>query len=333
MRLLVLGGSLFVGRGIVAGALARGWEVTTFNRGRSGTDLPGAKVIHGDRWNRADLERLAASGPWDAVVDVSGYVPRNVLEVASVLEPSAGRYLFISTLSAYQGWPIDPLSEESPILECPPDADDTFGEDVKDGPSRYGYQKAGCEGAVLKVFGPERSTVLRLGVVLGPEEYVGRLPWWLLRIAEGGKVVAPERPDRSIQPVDARDVAEFAVGAVARGLDGAFNVAGSGEATFGDFLGACVKATGSDAELVWTPSEVLTDHGVRQWNELPLWRTTPGTWNADSAKARAAGLTTRPIADTVGDTWTWVTESGLTRDQIPEDMGVAPEKERRILDR
>ncbi|THV30064.1 NAD-dependent epimerase/dehydratase family protein [Glycomyces paridis] len=333
MRLLVLGGSLFVGRGIVAGALARGWGVTTFNRGRSGTDLPGAEVIHGDRWNRADLERLAASGTWDAVVDVSGYVPQNVLEVASVLEPSAGRYLFISTLSAYRGWPIEALSEESPILECPPDADDTFGEDVKDGPSRYGYQKAGCERAVLKVFGPERSSVLRLGVVLGPEEYVGRLPWWLLRIAEGGRVAAPERPDRSIQPVDVRDVAEFALTALDRGLDGAFNVAGSGEATFGDLLESCVEATGADAELVWTPSEVLTAHGVRQWNELPLWRTTPGTWNVSSAKARAAGLTTRPIADTVHDTWTWMTETGLTKDRLPEEMGIASEKERRILDR
>ncbi|RRS01279.1 NAD-dependent epimerase/dehydratase family protein [Glycomyces terrestris] len=333
MRLLVLGGSQFVGRAIVAEALARGWDVTVFNRGRSGLDLPGVEAVRGDRGSRADLERLAASGTWDAVVDSSGYVPRNVLEVARALRPSARRYVFVSTLSVYEGWPVRPLTEESPVLPCPPDADETFGTDTENGPTKYGYQKSGCEAAVLEVFGTASSMLLRAGVVLGPHEYVGRLPWWLERIARGGRVLAPGDPARSIQPIDARDIAGFAIDVVANGVEGAFNVTGSGEATFKDLLDACAKATGAAPDLVWTPDEVLLEHGVRQWSELPLWRTSPGTWDVGSAKARAAGLATRPLADTVRDTWEWMRDAELDGNERSAEIGIAPEKEQRILDR
>jgi len=331
LKLLVLGGSQFVGQAMVAEALARGWNVTTFNRGRSGTDLPGVTAVRGDRWDRADLERLSASGPWDAVVDTSGYVPRNVLEAAEVLEPSVGRYVFVSTLSAYEGWPTQPLTEDSPVLPCPPDADETFGTDTENGPSRYGFQKSGCESAVGQVYGAARSTVLRLGVVLGPQEYVGRLPWWLHRIAKGGRVLAPGNPDRSIQPIDVRDVAGFALDTVTAGRAGVFNLTGAGDATFGDFLDACAKATGADSEMVWTPDEVLLEHGVGQWSELPLWRIAAGTWNVSTAKARAVGLSTRPLAETVRDTWEWVRATGLAESGIPAGIGIDGEKEQRIL--
>jgi nucleoside-diphosphate-sugar epimerase len=332
LRLLVLGGSQFVGRAIVAEALARDWDVTAFNRGRSGTDLPGVKVVRGDRGNRADLERLAEAGPWDAVVDSSGYVPRNVLEVAQVLEPSVRRYVFVSTLSVYEGWPTQPLTEDSPVLPCPPDADETFGTNTENGPTQYGYQKSGCEAAVLEIFGTMRTTLLRAGVVLGPHEYVGRLPWWLQRIARGGRVLAPGDPARSIQPIDVRDIADFAIGAVENSVEGAFNLTGSGEATFADFLDACAKATGAAVELAWTPDEVLLEHGVRQWSEMPLWRIAPGTWDVSSAKARAAGLSNRPIADTVRDTWEWVRGAGLDENDRSAEIGIASEKEQRILD-
>jgi nucleoside-diphosphate-sugar epimerase len=333
LRLLVLGGSQFVGRAIVAEALARGWDVTTFNRGRSGLDLPGVEAVRGDRGNRADLERLAESGTWDAVVDSSGYVPRNVLEVAQILKPSTRRYVFVSTLSVYEGWPAQPLTEESPTLPCPPDADETFGTNTENGPTQYGYQKSGCEAAVLEVFGTAGSTLLRAGVVLGPHEYVGRLPWWLQRIARGGRVLAPGDPARNIQPIDVRDIAGFAIDAVANGVEGAFNLTGSGEATFADFLVACAKATGAAPELVWTPDEVLLAHGVRQWSEMPLWRSSPGTWDVSSVKARAAGLATRPIAETVRDTWEWMRDAALEVNDRSAEIGIAPEKEQRILDR
>lgn len=194
MRLLVLGGTRFVGRAIVRAALGRGWEVTAFNRGVSGTDVPGTTVVRGDRTRVDDLARLAAAGPWDSVIDTSGYVPLETLKVCERLEPVTDRYVFISTVSVYRQWPVAPLSEVSEALYCPPDAGSGYGEDVEDGPTKYGYQKAGCERAVTETFGPTRSAILRPSVVLGPGEYVGRLPWWLRRVAADARVLAPGSP-------------------------------------------------------------------------------------------------------------------------------------------
>lgn len=186
----MLGGSWFLGRWVVTEALRAGWPVTTFRRGVSGSDVPGAEVVRGDRTSAGDLERLAAAGPWDPVVDTSGYVPREVGRVARALQPVAGRFVFVSSVSAYTGWPVEPLTETSAVLDCPPDADGDFGFDGDPGPSVYGFTKAGCERAVSEVFGSERTTVLRPGVILGRWEYVGRLPWWLGRMARGGRVLA-----------------------------------------------------------------------------------------------------------------------------------------------
>ena len=248
MRLLVLGGTRFVGWAVVTAALARGWRVTTFNRGQAGADVAGVQVLRGDRNQPDDVARLAGAGPWDAAVDTSGYAPRETLEVCRRLEPVTARYVFMSTVSVYRGWPVEPLTEQSEVLYCPPDAGPEYGEDVEDGPTRYGYQKSGCELAVTQTFGAGRSTALRPGVVLGPREYVGRLPWWLRRMAAGGRVVAPGSPDRSIQPVDVRDLADFALCAAGPGVPGAYNVAAPiGRETFGEMLGACAEATGSDA--------------------------------------------------------------------------------------
>lgn len=185
MRLLVLGGTRFVGWAVVAGAAGREWEVTTFNRGTSGSDAAGVRALRGDRTRAEDVARLAEAGPWDAVVDTSGYVPREVLLACKHLEPVTDRYVFMSTVSVYRGWPVEPLSERSEVLYCPSDAGPDYGVDVEDGPTKYGYQKSGCELAVTQTFGAGRSTCLRPGVVLGPREYVGRLPWWLRRVAMG----------------------------------------------------------------------------------------------------------------------------------------------------
>ena len=252
MRLLVLGGTRFVGWAVAVGAVERGWEVTTFNRGLSGADVVGVRAVRGDRTQTDDVAPLVSFGPWDAVIDTSGFVPREVLAVCGLLEPVTARYVFMSTVSVYRGWPVEPLSEGSEVLYCPPDAGPDYGEDVEDGPTKYGYQKSGCELAVTRTLGAARSTVLRPGVVLGPREYVGRLPWWLRRIAAGGRVLAPGAPGRSIQPVDVRDLAAFALGAAERSLAGAYNVAAPiGGETFGGMLDACVEVTGSGAELVW----------------------------------------------------------------------------------
>ena len=333
MRLLILGGTRFVGHAIATAGLGRGWEVTTFNRGRSGADVPAAHVLRGDRTVPADLARLAGAGPWDAVVDTSGYVPRDVLVACKHLEPVARHYVFTSTVSVYRGWPAEPLTEASEVLYCPPDAGPEYGEDTEDGPTRYGYQKSGCELAVTTTFGAARSTMLRPGVVLGPREYVGRLPWWLNRVAAGGRVLAPGSPDRSIQPVNVRDLAEFAIRAAGHGIGGAYNVtAPVGRETFGGMLRACAQVTRSGAEFVWVPDDQLLAHGVRQWSEMPLWRTFPGVWRVDSTAAHAQGLLCRPLAGTVEDTWTWMQEDRAPGDdERAGEIGLSRERERLIL--
>jgi nucleoside-diphosphate-sugar epimerase len=307
--------------------------VTTFNRGVSNVDVEGVEAVRGDRTVAADVAALAGRGPWDAVVDTSGYVPRNCLQVAHALEPVVGRCVFMSTVSVYAGWPVEPLCEESAVLPCPPDAGPDYGQDTEDGPTRYGYQKSGCEAAAAEAFGADRVSVLRPGVVLGPWEYVGRLPWWLRRVAAGGRVVAPGRPDRSIQPVDVRDLARFALACVEHGYAGAYNVAAPvGRETFAGMLAACKDVTGSAAEFTWVPDEELLRLGVRQWSEMPLWRTFDGVWRVDASRAQAAGLSCRRLAETVADTWAWLRQTGQagTHERATE-IGLSPERERQIL--
>jgi nucleoside-diphosphate-sugar epimerase len=336
MRLLVLGGTRFVGRAIVESARAAGWEVTTFNRGLSGTDVEGTRTIRGDRTLASDLDDLVATGmSWDAVIDTSGFVPRGVLAACQRLEPLAGQYVLMSTVSVYAGWPVEPLSESSEVLYCPPDAGPDYGQDVEDGPSKYGYQKSGCELAVITAFGPERSTILRPGVVLGPREYVGRLPWWLNRVAQGGKVLAPGTPDRAIQPIDVRDLAAFVQLANEYNITGTYNVtAPKDHETFGGFLTACAKVTRSDAEFVWVPDEQLLASGVRQWSEMPLWRTFPGVWQVDSTAAVRKGLSSRPLSETVNDTWKWMQATGNDLnmdDERATEIGITRQHEEQVI--
>lgn len=306
--------------------------MTTFRRGLSGEDAPGVTAIRGDRTSGDDLSRLVRSGPWDAVVDTSGFVPRESLDVARALEPVASRYVFISTVSVYEGWPVEPLSEDSAVLECPSDAGADFGYDGNPGPSVYGFTKAGCERAVSETFGVDRVTLLRPGVILGPREYVGRLPWWLRRAEQGGRVLAPGRADRSIQPIDVRDVASFALH-TATGPTGTFNLTAAGNETMGDFLEACRSTVGSNARFEWVQDEQwLVSQGVSQWTELPLWRSYAGAWAVDSSRARRAGLAPRPIRDTVADTWSWL-QSGdpAVENERAAEQGIALEKETAIL--
>ncbi|MCT2589813.1 NAD-dependent epimerase/dehydratase family protein [Streptomyces sp. N2-109] len=338
MRILVLGGTWFLGRAVAEAALARGWEVTVFHRGRTGTPPDGARTVHGDRTVAADLARLAGEGRWDAVVDTSAgeLPPRDVLAGARLLEPVAGRYVFTSTVNAYRGWPDEPLSEDSLLLDGPPDADGDYGRLPADwdGPDwYYGRQKAGAERAVTSAFGAALTVILRPGVILGPGEYVGRLPWWLHRAEQGGRMIAPGSPEKAIQPVDVRDVADFALLQATAEGGGAYNCAAPvGHSTMGDFLTACVLATGGEAQLVWAPDKLLVDHGVSQWTELPLWRTHAGVWRVDSTRAQAAGLTCRPLSETVADTWAWLRGGGapVTHPRQAEH-GIAPEKEASLL--
>ena len=333
VRMLVLGGSLFVGREIAAAGMRAGWDVSVFNRGRSASDLTGVTAIRGDRTNADDLAKLIHLGSWDAVVDTSSYVPRNTLDVAALLAPLSSSYLLLSTVSVYEDWPQAPLSESSPILACPPDAGPDFGPpDVEDGPTRYGRLKAGCEVAARAAFGAERVAILRPGVILGPGEYVGRLPWWLRRISGGGQVLAPGSPDRTVQPVDVRDLAAFVITLLNDRVAGAFNVtAPIDRNTFADLLDACIKATRSQAKLVWVPDARLVQLGVRQWSELPLWRTFEGVWKVSSALAANAGLVCRSLEETVAATWAWMSTTQFGPNERSAEIGIDRSREAHIL--
>ncbi|GAA0921481.1 NAD-dependent epimerase/dehydratase family protein [Nonomuraea longicatena] len=327
MRLLILGGTWFLGRAVAELAIERGHDVTTFTRGRSGTDVPGTVPVRGDRTSGTDLTRLAGTGSWDAVVDTSGMTPAMVETAAVSLAEAVAFYVFTSTVNVFQGWPLTPLDDASPLRVYTPDG--PAGESVAD---RYGREKVGAEQAVTRSF-PGRAALLRPGVIVGPYEYVGRIPWWLRRLARGGRVLAPGTPDQAIQPIDVRDVATFALDTAEEHRTGSFNLAAPiGSATFGGFLGACRQAVGSDAHLEWVEHDFLIHHKVREWVELPLWRPYAGTWALDAERARTAGLTCRPLATSVADTWTWLTGTGqLVDHERAAELGIAAEREAELL--
>jgi 2'-hydroxyisoflavone reductase len=325
MRILILGGTQFLGRAFAAEALAADCDVTTFNRGKSGTDLPGVEPIRGDRERVTDLRRLAGMGPWDAVVDTSGYVPAVVAASARELSGRAGAYLFVSSASATVGWPREVIDESSPIHECDPDSPEI----------EYGPAKAGCERAAERYFSG-RVLIFRCGILLGPHENIGRLPFWLDRISRGGRVLAPGDRDIEMQLIDVRDVAGFGLRCVKLGYSGPFMVAGpEGSATYGSWLSHCAAVTESAAEIVWVDDEFLLAHHVEPWTELPLWvprRTSDhdATWQIRVDHARQAGLSSRPIGATVRDTWAALRADGRPK-AYPYPLGIDPVKEQAIL--
>jgi nucleoside-diphosphate-sugar epimerase len=291
MRLLVLGGTVFLGRHVTAEALRRGHEVALFHRGRHGADLfPEAEHINGDR--AGDLAPLRDRS-FDAAVDTSGYEPGDVARSSAL---DLGHLVFVSTCNVYPDWPQAPVDEDSPVW--------TDGDD-------YGAKKAACERAAEAAM-PGRVAHLRAGLLCGPHDNLFRLPWWIRRIAAGGEVLAPGDPDRAVQLVDARDLAGWALDLAERRVAGTFNAtAPRGRTTMGEVLAAAVAATGADAHLRWLPDEALTS--VEPWMELPLWLPAaefPGTWAVATDRAQAAGLRCRPIAETVADTWAWLRAGG-----------------------
>jgi len=261
MNLLLIGGTSFLGRHTATDALRRGWTVTTFNRGRSGPDVEGVEALRGDRASDDDLAALAGRS-FDVVVDTCGFVPAVVGRSVRVLAGSGAHYVFVSSISATTTWPGAPTPDGLDGQECRSDAGPDDGD--------YGKLKAGCERAVTEEFG-DRSTIVRAGLILGPHENVGRLPWWLERISRGGEVLAPGDPATPMQLVDARDLAHFMLGAGADRVSGTFNATGPrGNASMGSWLGDAVTATGSGARLTWVADDFLVERSVESWTELPL---------------------------------------------------------------
>ncbi|THA23872.1 reductase [Streptomyces sp. RKND-216] len=303
MKLLMLGGTGFVGRAVVEDALARGWEVTVLNRGLR-PPVEGVRELHGDRTEEGGPEALRA-GEWDLVVDTWSSAPTAVRDAARLLAGRAGQYAYISSGSVYRFPPPAGNDERGPVVDASPD----------DGATDYRQDKRGGELAAQREFGADRTLLVRAGLILGPYEDVGRLPWWLNRIDRGGPVLAPGPRDLGIQYIDARDLARWTLDALVAGLHGPYNtISRPGHATMGELLAECVAATGSDAELRWADPAVIEAAGIEGWTGLPVWLPPGEVYDAmhrgDVSRAHAAGLVCRPVAETVRDTWAWLRSLG-----------------------
>ena len=330
MRLLVLGGTRFLGRAIVDEACSRGYDVTTFSRGLSGHRRPGAEALTGDRTNPGDLRQLTRRD-WDAVIDTSVLAPAHVTASARALADRAGHYTYVSTFSVYANYPREPATEESPILDCPADATGTLDS------LGYGPLKAGSERAVSAVF-PGRCLLVRPGLIVGPHENVRWSAWWLARLARGGTVLAPGGPGKPVRMTDVRDLAAWVVDNTRRGLPATVNVPGPEGTTFGALLAECARLAGADggarARLRWARDGDLLAAGVSPWTELPMWAPDvpelAHIWAVPGDRAIRTGMRYRPLSDTMHDTWLWLKHGPAPGDSML-DVGLDPDKERAVL--
>jgi 2'-hydroxyisoflavone reductase len=302
MRLLILGGTVFLGRYLVEASLARGHEVTLFNRGQHNPELyPDVEKLRGDR--DGDLAALRGRR-WDAVVDTSGYVPRVVRASAKLLAEAAEHYTFISSISVYPHFRSLGQDEHAAVGTI----DDPAIEELNG--ETYGPLKALCEGAVEQAL-PGRALVIRPGLIVGPHDASDRFTYWVRRVAQGGEVLAPAHPGWHTQLIDVRDLADWTVRMVEQKQIGVYNATGPEyDLTIGQLLDACRAVSGSDARFTWVSEQFLVEHEVGPWIELPLWipQSDPdmlGFSDVSCARAIAAGLAFRDLALTVRDTLAW----------------------------
>jgi 2'-hydroxyisoflavone reductase len=319
VKLLVLGGTKFLGRAVAEAALARGHELSLFNRGRTNAGLfPEAEHLVGDR--DGDLSALEGRS-WDAVIDPSGYVPRLVGASAGLLAEATGHYVFVSSISVYADDMPEGYDESWPVIEL----DDPTVEEIR--PDTYGGLKVLCERAVEERF-PGRATQVRAGLIVGPHDPTGRFTYWAHRLAESDDVLVPGPPGRAVQVVDVRDLGDWMVRVAEERIAGFFNATGP-RTTFADLVGAAVAVTGSAARPVWVDEELLLAEEVGSWQELPLWIPDTvsfrHTMAADVTRAAAAGLTARPLGDSV--------LGALEQAELVPGVGLGRARERDLLDR
>ena len=303
MHILILGGTRFLGRALVESALAEGHEVTLFNRGKTNPDLfPEIETLIGERDGGLGV---LEGRQWDAVIDTCGYVPRIVEQSARLLASQVEHYTFISSLGIYADFSQIGIKESAK----PSKLEDDLVEEVDN--QTYGPLKAACEAVVEHVL-PERALIVRPGLIVGPHDLTDRFSYWPWRVARGGSVLAPGRPAREVQFIDVRDLSEWIVDVVSKGVTGQFNTNSSpGKWTMADLLETCQAASSSDAKLVWVEDAFLVKNQVGEWMEMPLWipesdDSMAGFFKFDVSKAESAGLRFRPLTETVNDTLAWL---------------------------
>lgn len=327
MNILILGGTKFLGRHLVESALARGHQVTLFNRGKTNPGLfPQVETILGDREH--DIEKLAGRA-WDAVIDVAGYYPRIVRLSATGLERSVGRYVFISSISVYPDGILNKIGidENDPVGKI---EDETIEEITGES---YGPLKALCEKTARDIFGDERALIIRPGLIVGPNDPTDRFTYWPVRVARGGEVLAPEKPNVPVQVVDVRDLSEFIIKMIEEKASGIYNATGPDfELSLGAMLEACKEVSGSDATFTWAAVDFLKQNNVAEWSDMPVWipdnAESAGFSRVDVSKAIKAGLKFRALNDTIRDTIDWA----KTRPADHEwRAGLKPEREQELL--
>lgn len=308
MKILILGGTKFLGRHLVHAARARQHEVTLFNRGLTNPNLfPELEILIGDR--DSDLAPLKGRR-WDAVIDPSGVIPRVVKASAMLLADKVDHYTFISTVSAYEDRSKHGIVESDATAQLSEENSENVSLD-------YRGLKARCEQEVEKIMG-SRALNVRAGLLVGPYDDTGRFTYWPRRIARGGRVLAPGRPDRPVQFIHARDLADWIIRMAENRSGGVYNATGpKDKLTMEEFLTSCRRVIGSDARFTWVDESFLLDHEVIAFTELPLWLRTvsEGMLAVNIDKALAAGLTCRPLAKTIKETLAWDRARSLETDE------------------
>jgi len=328
MRVLVLGGTVFLGRHVVRAALDAGHDVTVLHRGRHGGGLFAGEADHvlGDRADGELLARVAARG-WDGVVDTCAYAPAQARVAWDALAGTDAHLVLVTSCNVYTGWPGEVIADEGAAVWRDP------------APTEYGQEKAEDERIAAQVLGADRVLAARAGFIVGPHDAVFRLPWWVRRMARGGPVPVPGAPGDPMQAIDARDMATWMVAQLAARTSGPVNVtAPPGGQHARDLYEAAAAVTGAGAEPVWVPDEVLEAREAEGWDEIPLWlprRSFPGTYTVGTERAQRLGLSCRPLADTVADVWAWLQAGGEA--QLGEwsasrrPRGLTPEREAELL--
>lgn len=321
MRILVIGGTRFLGRGLVEAALERGHDVTLFNRGKTNADLfSSVTKLRGDR--NSDLSALQGH-TWDVVIDTSGYVPRVVSASAQALAHSTKLYVFISSISVYAEYINSTINESSPLATMPDEAVEEVTNET------YGPLKVLCERAAELAM-PGRVLQIRPGYIVGPHDPTDRFTYWPYRVAQGGEVAVPGDPEAPVQFIDVRDLTEWIVRMSEAGKTGAFNATGPASLlTMQRFLQTCKDVTQSDARFTWLSEPFITERHLEA--DFPIWTPTEAVNFAtvDCSKATADGLTFRPLEDTIEATLQW---NSSCSEGFTGRAGISREREAALLE-